>query len=158
MVSIIELEIEGDLKVDQTIGLDPVFSTKLSVILSKAENCTIEEKKWMEKFGEWKHISQAQDWNLKSKVSWEVDVMEPGYYKVDLNYAGNGRLVWRIESDEGAIVQNQQNSSSIYKYFEMGLLKFDTPGKHTVSVSLIEGDKEVASLKEIRFTSLKNLE
>ena len=40
----------------------------------------------------------------------------------------------------------------------MGLLKFDTPGKHTVSVSFIEGEIETVSLKEIRFTPLENLE
>jgi len=84
--------------------------------------------------------------------------MEAGYYQVDLNYAGDDRVVWRIENDEGWIVQNQQNSSSVYKYFEMGLLKFDKPGKHTVSVSFVEGDHEAISLKEIRFTPLESLE
>ena len=152
LVSVIEVELIGDLKVDQGFGIDPVYKTTIPVAFAKADGCNIEEKQWMEKFGEWKHISQAQDWTLDSQLSWEVEVMTPGYYKVDLNYAGNGRMVWRIKTAEGNTVQNEQNSSPIYNFFEMGLLKFDQPGKHMVTVSFVEGEHETASLKEIRFT------
>ena len=158
LISVVEIAINGSLEIDKGLSIDPVYSTIMPVAFSEAQGCKIEEKKWMEKFGEWKHIMQVQDWTLSSKVSWEIEVAEAGYYQVDLNYSGNDRLVWRIENEEGSLVQNEQNSSSVYKYFEMGLLKFDTPGKHTVTVSFIEGAIETVSLKEIRFTPLKNLE
>lgn len=158
LISVIEVEVEGPLKVDKKLSIDPICSTAIPVAFAKAEACEIKHKRWMEKFGEWKHIEQAQGWTADSKISWEVDVMKPGYYQVDLNYAGKGRIVWRIESEDGAIVQNQQNSSAVYKYFEMGLLKIDRVGKHTISVSLIEGDSEAVSLKEINFTPLESLE
>ena len=112
----------------------------------------------MEKFGEWKHISQAQDWTSESTLSWEVEVMNPGFYQVDLNYAGKGRMVWRIENEEGDLVQNQQNSSHIYSFFEMGLLEFKKPGKHKITVKFIEGDHESASLKTIKLTPLESLD
>lgn len=158
LVSVVEVEVVGALQVDTSLSIDPIYKTTLPVDFAQAEDCKIEEKRWMEKFGEWKHISQAQEWTKTSKVNWEFKIMEAGYYQIDLNYAGAGRLVWRIENEEGAMVQNQQNSSEVYHYYEMGLLKFDTAGKHKVSVSLKEGDMENASLKEIRFTPLKNLE
>jgi len=158
LISVVEVEVEDTLIVDTFLSIDPVYKTTLQVDFAEAEDCKIEEKRWMEKFGEWKHISQAQDWTKTSKVSWEIEIMEAGYYQIDLNYAGTGRLVWRIENEEGAIVQNQQNSSEVYQYYEMGLLKFDKAGKHTISVFLKEGDMENASLKEIRFTPLKSLE
>jgi alpha-L-fucosidase len=158
LVSVIEVEIEGTLAVDKFLSIDPIYSTILPMDFAEAEGCNIQEKKWMEKFGEWKHISQAQDWTKNSKVYWEFDIMEAGYYQIDLNYAGKGRLVWRIENEEGAIVQNQQNSSEVYHYYELGLLKFEKARKPRVSVTLKEGDIKNASLKEIRFTPLKNLE
>jgi len=158
LISVVEISIDGALNVDKSLSVDPVYSTDISVAFAKAESCTLKEKAWMEKFGEWKHIMQVQDWTADGKVSWEVEVMEAGYYQVDLNYAGNGRIVWRIENEEGDILQNQQNSSPVYKFYEMGLLKFETVGKHKVSVSFIEGEMEAASLKEIRFTPLKYLE
>jgi alpha-L-fucosidase len=158
LISVVEVRIDGKLEVDKGLSIDPVYSTEIPVAFGDAKGCKIEDKKWMEKFGEWKHIKQVQDWTTDGNVTWEVEVMESGYYQVDLNYSGNDRIVWRIENDEGAIVQNEQNSSSVYKYFEMGLLKFDKPGKHKVTVSFMEGDITNASLKEIRFTSLKSLE
>jgi alpha-L-fucosidase len=155
LVSVIEVEIDGDISVDKTQGIDPVYTSHLPVAFADAENCNIQDKKWMEKFGEWKHIIQAQDWSQDSKVTWEIDVKEPGYYQVDFNYTGEGRMVWRIENDEGALVQNQQNSSQVYHYYDMGLMKFDNAGKHALWVSFIEGAQESASLKEIRLTRVE---
>ncbi len=85
-------------------------------------------------------------------------VKEPGYYLTELNYAGSGRLVWKITSDEGNLVQNQQNSSEVYNYYEMGLLKFETAGEHTITVSLVNGNRKSASLKEIRLTPEGSME
>ena len=158
LISVLEISIDGEFEVDKSLSIDPVYSTDIPVAFAKAESCTLREKAWMEKFGEWKHIMQVQDWTAGGKVSWEVEVMEAGYYQVDLNYTGNGRIVWRIENEEGDLLQNQQNSSLVYKYYEMGLLEFETFGKHKVSVSFIEGEMEAASLKGIRFTPLKSLE
>ncbi len=158
MISVVEMEVQGEIDVDKTLSVDPTYTTELLIDFAKAENCIIDEKKWMEKFGEWKHIRHAHDWQEDSKVTWEVNVMKPGYYQVDLNYAGNGRLVWRIENEDGTLVQNEQNSSAVYNYYEMGLLRFDVSGKHSISVSFIDGDAEAASLKQMRLTPLSSLE
>ncbi|MEQ8556528.1 MAG: alpha-L-fucosidase [Cyclobacteriaceae bacterium] len=158
LISVIELEVQGEIDVDNTLSIDPVYTTELLIDFAEAENCAIDGKRWMEKFGEWKHIGHAHGWKEDSRVIWEVDIMKAGYYQVDLNYAGEGRMVWRIENEEGSLVQNEQNSSHVYNYYEMGLLKFDEPGKHTISVSFIDGDQEAASLKQMRLTPLSSLE
>ena len=158
LISIIEVELDGRPEVDTSSSLDPIFATVLPVDFATAEGVAISEKRWMEKFGEWKHIEQAQDWTDKGKVTWKVVVKEPGYYQTELNYAGSGRLVWNITSDEGNVVQNQQNSSEVYNYYEMGLLKFERPGEHTITVSLVDGNRKGASLKEIRLTPEESME
>ena len=159
LVSVVTLEVANEVQVDKTMSLDPVLPTKLSVTFAnQSEGCTVMEKKWMEKFGEWKTIAQAQDWETGGSLTWEVDVFEPGYYQVDLNYSGEGRLVWKTETEEGNLVQNQQDSSNRYDYFQMGLLKFESAGKHKVSVSLVNGNRTGASLQDIRFTPLSSLE
>jgi len=158
LISVIELEIVGKPEVTEGFGIDPVFTTCVPVSFAEPKNVKVEHKRWMEKFGEWKHISQAQDWTKDSKLAWEFDVMQPGYYRVDLNYSGAGRMVWRVETEEGSLLQNEQNSSHLYNTYEMGLIKFDKPGKHTVSVSFIEGKNDKASLKSIEFTPLEYLD
>lgn len=158
LISVIEVELDGKPEVNTTMGIDSVFPTVIPVDMAKAERCEIAEKKWMEKFGEWKHIKQAQNWTEESKVTWEVDVMEPGYYQVDLNYAGNGRMVWRVQTDEGVMLQNEQDASHIYKFFQIGHLKFNKQGKHIISVSFVDGQMETASLKMIKLTPIASMD
>jgi len=158
LISVIEVETKGKPEVTEGFGIDPVFTTNVPVGFAQAENVNIEHTRWMEKFGEWKHISQAQDWTEESKLSWELEVMEPGRYRADLNYSGDGRMVWRVETEEGDLLQNEQNSSHVYNSYEMGLINFEKAGKHTITVSFIEGKKEKASLKSIQFTPLDYLD
>ncbi len=77
---------------------------------------------------------------------------EPGDYRLELIYKGEGRLAWKIETDEGVKLQNQQNSSPVYHAYPFGLLTFNKPGKHTITVSLVEGNRNKASLESLRLT------
>ena len=55
--------------------------------------------------------------------------------------------MWKTETDEGVMIQNQQAATEKYVFYTMGILEFKTPGKHTISVSLVEGNKNSSSLK-----------
>ncbi|WP_417443470.1 alpha-L-fucosidase [Joostella sp.] len=148
LINVVVLEVKGQIKVDDKLVVDPVYKTELPVEIASENNVTIEGKRWMEKFGEWKHVTQAHNWIEKeSYISWEVNVNQPGYYQTELRYAGNGRMVWKIESSHGEVVQNEQGSSSIYTNFPMGWIKFDEAGVYELKVRLIEGDTSSASLE-----------
>ena len=153
-VSLIEMEIEGEPVVNHLPALDPEISTEITAHFALTHNCTIQQRRWMEKFGEWKTSQNIHHWKPGSKATWEVNVLEPGDYLVELNYAGEGRLVWRVESDKGETLQNEQNSSHIFNSYPMGWMKFDTPGQHIVSVSLVNGDPVKSELAAIRFTPI----
>ena len=103
----------------------------------------------MEKFGEWKHVNQISNWAKDGQVEWTVDVFKPGYYYLELKYRGEGRLVWKTVTDEGVLVQNQQAATEKYQSYPMGILQFKKAGRHTVTVSLIEGDPITSSLESI---------
>jgi alpha-L-fucosidase len=136
-----------DVDVNTNLGVYPNCETLLLAELSTVENATQEDIRWMEKFGEWKHANQVSRWEDNSRVSWEVNVQKAGYYYAELNYKGRGRLVWKTETDEGVMIQNQQAATEKYVFYNMGILEFKTPGKHTISVSLVEGNKNSSSLK-----------
>jgi len=148
--SVIELKLKSAPKVDATPGVHPNIPTQLLVEFAEVTKAEKEELRWMEKFGEWKHVTQAGNWEDGGRAVWTVDVAEPGDYYVDLTYKGEGRLVWRIESSEGAKLQNQQNSASAYHTYPFGLLSFAKAGKHKLTVSFIDGDRAKASLSDIR--------
>lgn len=153
-ISVVTLSLAEEAKVETMHGIDPVVETELLTEFAEAEASTKHHKYWMEKFGEWKATTHIHKFQENGKAYWDVEVLKPGYYQVDLEYSGEGRLVWAVEGSEGMKVQNQQNSSEIYAYHPMGWLQIKEAGKHRISVSLVEGDKEKASLRAIKFTPI----
>jgi len=148
--SVVIVRLKGEPRADQTLALFPNAPTTLPVEFAEVSAAEKKRNAWMEKFGEWKFATQVSNWKPTGKAGWTVDVLEPGDYRLELTYKGEGRLVWKIETDEGVALQNQQNSSPIYHAYPFGLLSFQKPGRHTISVSLVEGKADQASLEAIR--------
>ena len=72
-----------------------------------------------------------------------------GDYHLSLTYRGEGRPVWAIKTDEGQSLQNQQAGTSGYHTYPFGILRFKAAGKHSITVSLVDGNFELTSLKSI---------
>jgi alpha-L-fucosidase len=154
LVSVIELELAGTPQANPVWGIDPKIPTEIQAEFATVVGAKQEGKRWMEKFGEWKHVVQVTEWETKGAATWEVVVLKPGDYQVGLTYAGEGRLVWGVTVEGGQSIQNQQNASHNYQLFPIGWLKFPKPGRYKVSVSCLEGNTKTASLKAIRFVPI----
>jgi alpha-L-fucosidase len=150
--SVIELNFDSILKpedVDPTLGISPNINSHLLTVFADVKGAETREISWMEKFGEWKHATQINNWTKEGFASWSVDFFRPGYYYIDLNYKGKGRLVWKVFTDENVVVQNQQAATEKYRNHRMGILEIKKAGKITITVSLVEGDPETSSLESI---------
>jgi alpha-L-fucosidase len=152
LVSVIEIELAGPPQADAAWGIDPTIETEIQATFATVRGAKQEGKRWMEKFGEWKHVVQVTDWEADGAATWKVDVLTPGDYQVDLTYAGEGRLVWGVTVEGGVSIRNQQNASHNYQRFPIGWLHFPKPSRYRVSVSCLEGETKTASLKAIWFT------
>ena len=157
LISVIQLELEAKPEADPCFGIDPDTNTDLLSEFATVKGAKKETKQWMEKFGEWKHTNQISEWEPDSAATWEVNVLKPGSYQVDLTYAGEPRLVWSVAVEGGETIQNQQNASLNYQSFQIGWLNFPKPGKYRVNVSCIEGNTKTASLKSISFTAIPGI-
>jgi alpha-L-fucosidase len=152
LAGLIEIKLASPAKVDQTPGIHPNIPTTLYGEFATARNAESKVINWMEKFGEWKFAHQISDWKPGGVAEWNVDVAAAGDYFVELTYKGEGRPVWAVTTSEGAKIQNQQAASPVYKAYPTGILRFAKPGKHTVSVSLLDVDPKTSSLQAIRFS------
>jgi len=155
LASVVELKLKEAPLVDPTIGVHPNYSSLLLAEFATAHHATKKEVCWMEKFGEWKHVTQVGEWIGDGVAIWEVDVAEAGAYHVELTYRGEGRSVWSIQTDEGSVLQNQQAGTAGYHAYPFGILEFKTSGRHTIAVSLIDGSREKSSLKSIRLSPMR---
>lgn len=150
LASVIELECDGAAQADPVWGIDPNMGTEILAEFASAEEAEKSEKRWMEKFGEWKSVVHVHDWKPGGKAVFEVNVLKPGDYCVHLTYSGEGRLVWGVDVEGGEHIQNQQNSSHNYQEFPIGWINFPNPGRYKIAVSCLEGELQTASLKAIR--------
>jgi alpha-L-fucosidase len=150
--SVIEVNLESaatTAEVDGSLGIYPNIENELLVEFAEVESAEKKEIKWMEKFGEWKHVNQVSKWKDDGMAAWTINVCDPGYYYLDLIYKGENRLVWKTTTDEGIMVQNQQAATEKYDQYPMGIVEFKTSGKHQISVSLVDGNPETSSLKSV---------
>ena len=155
LVSVIEVELEGEPEVDATYALDPTMPTEVLAEFAEVKGAKQTSKRWMEKFGEWIHVYHVSKWEKDGAATIEVDVLVPGDYEVAMTYTGEGRLVWGIKVEGGEAIQNEQNSSHNYQKFPIGWLNFPKAGRYKVSASCLEGNIETAALKSIHFNLIK---
>jgi len=152
MVSIVKITLKGVPEVNTIMAVDPEFGLTVSAKFAQTNACSVNYKNWMEKFGEWKHIYQVDDWNEESSVSWEFEIKQAGRYFVELTCSGNEPKVWRVETGEGNAIQNRQNSCAIYTTQPIGWISFEKAGKQTITVRIPEGDRSNTSLAELKIT------
>ena len=149
LANVIEVAFDQPPTIDKTLGVHPNTTSRFFCELGNATNAEKKRINWMEKFGEWKFAVQVANWKPGGTVEWDVDVAQPGDYHVALTYKGEGRPVWSVSTSEGAKIQNQQAASHVYHTYPMGTLRFEKPGRHKVSVSLVEGDAAKSSLQAV---------
>ncbi|GAA3623576.1 alpha-L-fucosidase [Flavivirga jejuensis] len=152
LISVIEVKLKTEaakVKIESHIGIYPNTENILLSEFAEVKNAEEKTVKWMEKFGEWKHVNQISNWEDNGSVTWEVNVQKPGYFYLELCYSGSDRLVWKTETDEGIMIQNQQAATEKYVFYNMGILEFKTAGTHTITTSLVEGNKKTSSLKSL---------
>jgi len=150
LVSVIEITLQDAPKADETLGVDPQQATTLDALFASTDKCEKNTRQWMEKFGEWKHADVISQWKENGKAMWTVDVLQPGYYQSSLSYAGKGKLVWKIAQSENNFIQNQQGATEAFAWYPIGWIRFDKPGRYTISVSLEEGNKENLALTGLK--------
>jgi alpha-L-fucosidase len=149
-IAVIEMQLAEKAQIaEETLGIYPNITSELLADFAGITEAECEKISWIEKFGEWKHVNQISPWPEEGRAQWSVDVFTPGYYYLDLRYKGQGKLVWHMATDEGMPVQNQQGSTGKYQTYPMGIIEFKMAGKHTIEVSLVEGDRLTASLESM---------
>ena len=150
---VVEVKLKGPAVVDQTVAIHPNTHNEVLAYFAEAVGCENKRVGWMEKFGEWKHVQQVAKWTPGGVARWTVNVLEAGHYDVALRYRGKlaekSKAVWKITTQEGAMLQNQQSMTTQYQFYPMGVMEFKTPGKHVIEVSLVEGEPTLTSLEAI---------
>jgi alpha-L-fucosidase len=154
-VSVIELTTRDEPAADSALFADPQIGLTLSAMMGTAEKGSVEKMAWMDsKFGDWRYAYGVDHWEPETRLKWDFVIKDPGYYQIALKYKGKDHVVWKITSDEGHLVQNQQNASTVYTSYPIGWMRFDQPGRHSLQVGLVQGLPET-TLIEMTLTPVR---
>ena len=150
LIEVLEIEFEGKLQVDATLGLDNNTQTVLNADFAKKIKCQGKTASWMEKFGEWKHKPSIQNWENESVASWDINVKKQGLYFVDVvynSYQNVGVNEWdvyttnskdkiRFLSQMTNAPKKGRNKSNKYRFkkVRIGVLEIDKNGKQELII------------------------
>lgn len=155
LATLIELEFASAPEISPVLGVLPNCTSILRPEFSECSGVSKQNDRWMEKFGEWKHIVSLGDWKSDNAVKWNVEVARPGRYQLIIRHRGAGKAVWEIKTDEGDTLLNQIGAGSRYHEEVLGQLQFFKPGKHAISLALREGERDAMKLELVKLTPVK---
>lgn len=89
MITVVKLTLDAPAKVkNQAKQIDGLTPATLLAEMSTPEGCKVNERRWMEKFGEWKHNYYVEKWgSVDAKATWDINVLEAGDYLVSVAYS-----------------------------------------------------------------------
>ena len=155
IASVIELTLRGEVEADGTLAAVPSMTSTFPTELAELQGCKLNRGAWMENFGEWKFKKHARELTEDSRVIWTVNIKEPGYYNVGLEYKGEGRIEWVMELDGGVEeVRMNQGASTAFAWHSLGWIKVSEPGIHTFSIRANDGDYQNARLSGMSLTQI----
>lgn len=155
LASLLELEFAEPLRISPATGIFPNVSSLLRPEFANATAVEKESDRWMEKFGEWKHVAALGAWAAGNRVDWDVDVAASGAYEFVIRQRGNGKVVWSVKTGEGETLVNQVGAGNRYNDEVLGQLRFSNPGKHRISLSLAEGNGDGLKLECLKIRPVK---
>ena len=153
--SVIELDLDGPIEVDETLAPDPAMTTVIHAEFASTEGCAVKKYGWMEKFGEWKTRKVALDFKEGSTLTWMMTFKEPGVYNIDLEYLGaenDDWVEWHMSVDGKEALVDQHRTTNAYAWFPLGWVRIDSPGTHTLTLTPAKGDIPSVKVAAMRIT------
>ncbi len=89
LIPVVKLKLYAPAQVtEQATQIDGLTPATLLAKMASLKGCKVRERRWMEKFGEWKHDYFVQDWKSENaKATWDINVLDAGEYLVSIEYS-----------------------------------------------------------------------
>ena len=148
-ISVIELKLAGSPQADGIHTVIDGYDNVISSAFADVSGGEVGKNGYMERFGEWKSVWRVGRLSPENAITWSFVIPESGYYDVNLEFKGTGIPTFTLTTDEDATITNSQPAISAYRWKRMGWVHFDTPGRHTITLSLSDFDKETMAVSAI---------
>lgn len=142
------------------------FKQTLETATAELSGAELKEVKWMEKFGDWKHVDSVVGWETTdASATWTFKVVEPVSFYLDVEYTAgveedNSEWELRIndETRPFPIIDTGERDTRAmgpelprYRNYRIGIIDLQ-PGTHTLSISPSEAAGFGARIKALHLT------
>lgn len=152
IVPVIAVTLDGAPQVDSAAyGIDPQRTTVLLSDFATASGAKAGKDSWMEKFGEWKHVTKIGDWkDLQSSAQWTINLHKPGRYFVDYEYNApkpDADSPWDLVAEKGSTLRAYLTETTGEKLrprflvVRQGIITFSAAGSQTLTLKPAEAVK-----------------
>jgi alpha-L-fucosidase len=149
IVPVIAVTLDGAPQVDSAAyGIDPQRTTILLSDFAKASGARAGKDSWMEKFGEWKHVTNIGGWkDLNSSAQWTINLHKPGRYFVDYEYNApkpDADSPWDLVAEKGSTLRAYLTETTgeklrpRYRTVRQGIITFNAAGSQTLTLKPAE--------------------
>ena len=145
IVSVIAVTLDGPPQVDgAAYGIDPQRTTILLSDFATSNGAVEGKDEWMEKFGEWKHVTNIGEWqSLESRAGWTINLHKPGRYFVDFEYHATQPAAdtpWDLAAEKGSTLRCYTTGTTgeklrpRYRVVRQGIIEFKESGAQTLTL------------------------
>ena len=150
-VPVVTLETAGPIQASRELYVLGGHRNSLDAGTGKLTGCDVQQIRWMEKFGEWKHAEIAGNWQGPgSSVRWDFRTVEPGSYFLDVEYtapASEDYSEWRVAIDGTSVEfplidSGERENRPIFnaplprfRPFRIGMIRLEQAGTHSLTLS-----------------------
>ena len=144
LIPVITLELSAPIDASRELYVLNGCHNILEMGMAKLKGCEIKAVKWMEKFGDWKHMECVGDWKAgESSVTWNFNTVAPGSFYLDVEYTcpadddysewgitcGDTRLTFPlIDTGERATRKAFGGALPRFRTTRVGIIDFPKPG------------------------------
>jgi len=160
LIPVVELVVEGPVLASREMYVLNGWGASLETGVALRQNCAVQQVRWMEKFGDWKHAECLGGWQAAdSAATWEFRTLEPGAFYLDIEYTcaeAGDYSEWQVKVGDTALffplIDTGERAKRAafggqlprFRTYRIGLLDLPGPGPCQVVLrALAEGGESV---------------
>ncbi|MDX2226691.1 MAG: alpha-L-fucosidase [Verrucomicrobiae bacterium] len=154
LIPVIEIENGSGLEISPGLYLLKGWENALEAYQAVGSGFVLGKASWMEKMGEWKHRECLEKWTTGGQARWEVSLVEPGWFRLELEYAcclESDQSEWRMTWGGASLLFPMIASGNVdsrphggplirFRSLCLGVVGFETAGPQVLTLGLEAGE------------------
>ena len=150
LIPVVAVEVSGPVEATRDQYVLNGTVSRLDATTAQATGCTPKKVRWMEKFGDWKHVDSLGEWRVPGgSASWAFRTLQPGRFYVDVEYSATEKgdySEWELKVDDNVrtlpLIDTGERAKRAlwsgefprFRLYRAGVVDLRQPGAHALQL------------------------